>query len=211
MAAKYVRTCASCQKYTSREQAATGKMHATHVDQPWEMISTHLNGPLPRSTTGHTCLLVIQGRFTKWIELRPLKKATGKAVLEAGRVQICLRHGCPDVIVTDNGRQFTSNEFREFLSASNIRHRSSLPYTLKCNPLEKANWVIKTMIAQNVSKNHKTWGKYIRELAFAYNMAQHESNVHTSAYLNFGRELKSPRTYTDLTFYCIFLFLWILS
>ena len=91
------------------------------------MISTGLLEPLPRSTAAHTWFLVLQDRFTKWIELRPLKKATGEAVTEAVRIQICLRHGCPDVIVTDNGRQFTSNEFREFLSALQIEHRPSDP------------------------------------------------------------------------------------
>ena len=102
MSAKYVRTCFTCQKHKAQQQATAGKMHATHVDQPWQMISTDLIGPLPRSTAGHTWPLVIQDRFTKWIELHPPKKAIGKAVTEAVRTQICLRHGCPDVIVTDN-------------------------------------------------------------------------------------------------------------
>ena len=47
------------------------------------------------------------------------------------------------------------------------------------------------MMAQNVTKNQKTWDKYLPELAFAYNPAQHESTGHTPAYLNFGRELNS--------------------
>ena len=48
------------------------------------------------------------------------------------------------------------------------------------------------MMAQNVTKNQKTWDKYLLELAFAYNTAQHESTGHTPSYLNLGRELKSP-------------------
>ena len=97
-------------------------MHADHVDQSWQIISTDLIGLLPRTTAGHTWPLVMQNRFTKWIELRPLKKANGKATTEAIRTQIYLQHGCKYVIVTDNGCQFTSNEFREFLSALHIKH-----------------------------------------------------------------------------------------
>ena len=134
----------------------------------------------------------MQDRVTKWIELRPLKKATGKAVTEAVRTQICLRHGCPEIIVTDIRRQFTSNEFREFLSALHIKYRPTPTYTPQCNPVERANRVIKTMMTQNVTRNQKTWDKYLPELAFAYITAQHESTGHTPAYLNFGRELKSP-------------------
>ena len=47
-------------------------------------------------------------------------------------------------------------------------------------------------MAQNVTRNQKTWEKYLPELAFAYNTAQHESTGHTPAYLNFGKKLKSP-------------------
>ena len=148
-------------------------MHATHVDQPWQMTSTGSIGPLPRSTVGHTWLLVMQDRFTKWIELRPLKKATVKAAIEAVNNQIYLRHGCPDVIVTDDGCQFISNEFRGFLSALHIKCRLTPPYTLQFNLVERANRVIKTMMAQNVTKNQTTWDKYIPELAFAYDTAQH--------------------------------------
>ena len=129
MATKYVRIFDSCQKHKAQQQATAGKMHATHVDQLWQMILTDLIGPLPRSTAVHTWLLVMQDRFTKCIELRPLKNATGKAVTEAIRTQICLRHGYPEVIVTDNGRQFTSNEFREFLSALHIKNTDRLQRT----------------------------------------------------------------------------------
>ena len=96
----------------------------------------------------------MQDCFTKWIELRPLKKATGKVVT---------------------------------------------PYTPQCNTVERANRVIKAMMAQNVTKNQKTWDKYLLELAFAYNMAQHESTGHTPAYLNFGMELKSPGSVAQQT------------
>ena len=48
------------------------------------------------------------------------------------------------------------------------------------------------MMAQNVTKNQKTWDKYQAELAFANKTAQHEATRQTPAHLNFDRELKSP-------------------
>ena len=52
----------------------------TTVTQPWEMVSVELMGPKPRSDRGNTWLLVMQDRYTKWVELRALSKATGAAV-----------------------------------------------------------------------------------------------------------------------------------
>ena len=85
-------------------------MHATSVEQPWEMVSVDLIGPLPCSNSGNTWLLVAQDRLTKWVQLRPLRKATSQAVATAIMDQVCLRHGCPRTIVSDNGRQFIGKE-----------------------------------------------------------------------------------------------------
>ena len=191
-AAKYVRGCLSCQKYKAQQQATAGKMRATNVERPWEMVSTDLIGPLPRSAAGHTWLLVTQDRCTKWVELHPLRKATGRAVAEVPKTQICLRYGSPKIVISDNGRKFTSREFQDLLSAMHIKNRPAPSYTPQCNPVERANRVIKTMIAQNNKENQKNWDKNRAELAFAYNTSQHETTAHTPAYLNFGREAVSP-------------------
>ena len=37
-------------------------------------------------------------------------------------------HGLPEIIVSDNGTAFTSNEIQAFLRISGIRHISSSPY-----------------------------------------------------------------------------------
>ena len=191
-AAKYVRTCPSCQRFKTQQRAPAGKIHARNVEQPLGAVSVDLVGPLPRSTAGHTWLLVMQDRCTKWVELRPIRKATRRAVAETVRDQICLRHGCPDVIVTDNGRQFTSHEFDYLLKAGHVKHKPTPTYTLLCNPVERTNRVTKTMIAQTIAKNQTTWDRNVPALAFAYNSAQHGSTGHSPADLNYGRELKSP-------------------
>jgi len=126
IAAQYVRNCASCQK--ASQQLLPGKLHATAAEQPWEVVAVDLIGPLPRSVDLHTWLLVMQDKFTKWIELRPLRKATGSAVAKALREQVILRHGCPRTVITDNGRQFISQEFKTALREAAIKHRLTPPY-----------------------------------------------------------------------------------
>lgn len=192
MGSQYVRNCPSCQKFKASQQISPGQMHATNVDHPWEIVTVDLIGPLPRSNSGNTWLLVMQDKCTKWVELTPLRKATGKAVTEALKRQICLRHGCPKSVLSDNGRQFISADFKDLLSRWHIQHRQTPPYTPQCNPVERTNRVIKTMIAQNIEKSQKTWDILLPELAFAYNTARHDSTSFTPAYLNFGRELKIP-------------------
>jgi len=72
-------------------------------------VTVDLVGPLPRSN-GHTWLLVMQDRFTKWVELSPLRRATALAVTQELTEQIIYRHECPRVIISDNGKQFTARQ-----------------------------------------------------------------------------------------------------
>ncbi|XP_033230370.1 uncharacterized protein LOC117181612 [Belonocnema kinseyi] len=75
-----------------------------------------------------------------------------------------------------------------------IKHRLTPPYTPQCNPLERANRVLKTMIAQNIKKSQKTWDLYLPELQFVFNTAPSTSTGFTPAYLNCGREFHVPES-----------------
>ena len=191
-AARYVRQCAKCQEYKVSQQAPAGLMHTTPAAYPWDVVSADLVGPLPRSKKGHTVVVVMQDKFTKWIELQPPRQATAPAVTKAFRERVVMRFGCPRRIITDNGKQFESREFTGLLREYGIDHRKTPPYTPQCNPVERANRVIKTMIAQFTDGEHTTWDHWLPEIAFAYNTARHEATGSTPAALNFGRELTAP-------------------
>ncbi len=39
----------------------------------------------------------------------------------------CARHGIPDTLVSDNGPQFTAEEFKQFTRAWGVKHDTSSP------------------------------------------------------------------------------------
>ena len=158
-------------------------MHATNVTQPWEMISTDLVGPFKRSKADNTYLLVTQDCFFKWVKLRAMRKATACAICGTIK-EVCLRHGYSRTIVSDNGRQFSSKEFKQLLKELDVEHRCTPPYTLQCNIVERTNRVVKTMVRQYIDRSQKTWDQYLTEIAFAYNTATSESTGFSAAYLN---------------------------
>lgn len=61
-----------------------------------------------------------------------------------------------------------------------------------CNPVERTNRTIKTVISQFFGKNHHRWDEQLDSLKFAYNSAKHEGTGFSPAYLNYGRELSGP-------------------
>lgn len=190
---RYVRRCDICQRYKVSQQKKAGEMHFTPVSQPWEIVTSDFMGPFPRSSKGNTMLLVFHDKLTKWTELIPLHAATTPALINAFRKNVLSRFGWPQTIITDNGKQYTSKAFQEFLRTYGIRQRFNAPYTPQTNPTERVNRTIKTMIAQYLHNKHQQWDENLPELMFALNTARQESTGFSPAYLNFGRELILPK------------------
>ncbi|KMQ85388.1 reverse ribonuclease integrase, partial [Lasius niger] len=189
--ATYVRNCKNYQTHKVAQTSPAGTLHATNIDRPWEQVTIDLVGPLPRSKTGNTWLLVMQDRFTKWAELAPLRQATAPSVTKAVTERIILRHGRPESILSDNGTQFKSAEFETRLKECDIKHQTAPVYSPHCNPVKRTNRTVKTMIGQFVYKN-RDWDENLPALQFAYNTATHDATGFSPAYLNYGRELCPP-------------------
>lgn len=188
----YVKACTSCQKYKASQQKTPGQMHPTKSHGPWHSVATDLIGPLPRSKKGNVYLAVFQDKFTKWVEIQPLKKATAQTVCDALTEKVFLKFGCPTSITADNGPQFDSKKFRSLLQEFGVRKIEIAPYTPQANFVERANRTVKTTIAQFCENDQTQWDTHLPELTFAINTAKHESTKFTPAFLNFGRELSIP-------------------
>lgn len=156
------------------------------------MVSIDFVGPLPRSSRRNTIICVMQDRFTKWIELKPLRRATSFTAIKALKELIIYRHGCPRTLVSDNGRQFISKEFTLFIEDYGITYRKTPPYSPQCNPVERVNKVVKTMIRQYLENDNSDWERHLLEIQFAYNTVSHTSTGFSPAYLNTGREFLPP-------------------
>ncbi|KMQ86825.1 reverse ribonuclease integrase [Lasius niger] len=91
--AGYVRASQNCQAHKADQVAPAGAQHATNIQRPWEHVTVDLVGPLPRSRKGHTWLFVLQDRFTKWVELVPLRQATAGNTTKAITERVCSATG----------------------------------------------------------------------------------------------------------------------
>ena len=72
--------------------------------------------------------------YSKWPEVVELRSATAAKTIEVLR-QLFARYGLPEQVVSDNGSQFTSEEFEEFMKRNGIKHTFSAPYHPATNGL----------------------------------------------------------------------------
>lgn len=139
-------------------------------------------------------LLVIQDKFTKWVECVPLREATAVGLKKAVRERIFSKFGWPKKLISDNGSQFTSKAFIDFLKENFIIHILTPPYSPQCNATERANRTVKTMIKIYLRENQKKWDEQLPEIQFAINTAVQDSTGFSAAEMNFGRNPRPPNT-----------------
>ena len=89
--------------------------------------------PFPIAVRQLKFLIVGIDYFTKWVEAETLATITEKNVW--GFIWRCIicRFGIPRVLVSDNGKQFNNDSFRDFCSQLGIRNHYSSPAHLQVN------------------------------------------------------------------------------
>ncbi|XP_011313112.1 uncharacterized protein [Fopius arisanus] len=151
-------------------------------------LAADIVGPLTRSKAGFCYILVVQDLYTKWIEVCPLRQATGRKIRECLEGVVINRWGTPDILLTDNGTEFVNRELKATAQQAGIQLHTTPPFHPQANPVERVNRVLQTMIRAFLGEDHREWDEHLYEFRFAYNTAHHCSTNMTSAFANFGRE-----------------------
>ena len=73
-------------------------------------------GPFPITMRQLKFLVIGIDYFTKWVEAEALATITEKNVKSFVWRNIVYRYGIPRVLVSDNGKQFDNNSFKDFCS-----------------------------------------------------------------------------------------------
>ena len=80
--------------------------------RPLHTWGLDLTGPFEAAIgTKNKYLLTCIDHFTGWAEAIPIRDKTNKSVWEAFMSQIVARYGLPEVIITDQGGEFTASVF----------------------------------------------------------------------------------------------------
>lgn len=190
---KFCRECFKCQTSKAPNLNTTPPMGAQKefVEHPWQFITLDFVGPLPVSGRGrHTCLLVVTDVFSKFVLVQPFREAKASSVAEFLKNMVFLLFGVPEIVLTDNGTQFTSKLFRQLLEEFNVTHWLTPSYHPQVNNTERVNRVITTAIRATL-KQHKNWADNLQEIACAIRSAVHDSTKHTPYFVVFGREMVS--------------------
>ena len=87
-----------------------------NISSLWPFLTWEISivGPLPPGKKQIKFLVVIIDYFMKWVEAKPLTVITKAKIQHFVWKNIVCWFGIPRVIISNNGRQFYSNKFRDF-------------------------------------------------------------------------------------------------
>jgi transposase InsO family protein len=190
--AQYIKACVECQKYKPSKLRPAGLILTTPMRQRFEVVAFDLFGPLPTSEANKNWIFVVEDVASRWIELFVLEAATAEACARILVDEICLRYGTPRRFTSDNGTQFVSAVMQQVTYCLGITHSFTPFYHPEANPVERKNRDLKTQLAIYVGEDHKGWPEKLPAIRFAMNTAYCQNTGYSSAYLTFGRELRTP-------------------
>ncbi|GFX53673.1 hypothetical protein TNCV_1596191 [Trichonephila clavipes] len=187
-----VKNCPDCIKYKASNQKPSGLLQTPVPAQRFETLAIDLFGPLPESKDGKRWILIIGNCTTKWVELFALPNAPAKECAITLIEEVLLKYDIPRRLISDNGTQFVSAVMQQICYLLNI-HQSLIPlYHPQANPVERKNRDLKSRLEILVQDKHDCWSEKLPFIHFALNTAKSETTGQTAAFLNFGRELRTP-------------------
>lgn len=192
----YVRSCRDCQRRKTPPTRPAGFMQPIAVSsRPFQQIGMDLLGPFPTSQSLNKWIVVATDYMTRYAETAALPRGTAQEVAKFFISQVVLRHGAPEVLITDRGTAFTAELMQGILHYSNTDHRRTTAYHPQTNGLtERLNKTIADMLSMYVDVEHKTWDAILPYVTFAYNTAIQETTQMTPFELVYSRR---PTTMLD--------------
>ena len=144
---KQYQSCKTCIKYSKSQRSEPLQSHPT-PELPWHTVATDL------FETKNSKYLLLVDYCSRFPVLCKLGSTTSKVLVQEMKA-VFAELGVPNVIVSDDGPQYTSAKFKDFTKQWKIEHRVSSPRNPLSNGL--AEHCVQTMKASLIKKKGKMW------------------------------------------------------
>lgn len=158
------------------------------VDSPFQRLYIDLLGPYPRSKAGNVSLFIVVDQLSKFVCLKPLRKADARSIISFLEADVFHLFGVPENIVTDNGVQFLSREFESFLNMNGVKHTTTATHSPQANASERVNRSILAAVRAYIADDHRNWDVNISVIASSLRNSVHESIGYSPHFVVFGRQ-----------------------
>ena len=189
----FVRKCDKYQRFSNILRSYLEKL--TSVTSPWSFIvwGIDLIDPLPIARPAFKYTVVAVNYFTKWAKAKPLATISNKKVQDFVWEAITCQYDIPQEIVSNNGMQFDSKEFREFCNELGIKKNfSSVDHSQTNGQVKAVKKIIKHNLKTKLEEHKKLWANELPKMLWAYRTTSRTSRGKTPFSLAYGVEAMIP-------------------
>jgi hypothetical protein len=185
----HINSCETCQLVKISRKPTLGHLKPLETPkQPMELIGmdTIVMGSAAHNTKAKYIQLVIDhhSRYV-WAFATPTNTTQSSINILS---TIFRTFGTPKRLLTDNGTNYTSKQFKNFLAENKVIHSLTSPYHPQTNATcEKTNGTIVEKLRIAIKeKNHRKWSTLLPEVVNFFNNTPHDSTGFTPRFLMFG-------------------------
>jgi hypothetical protein len=190
-----IRSCEACQKFSPRSGSPSQFTKLIAHTWPLQRWGLDIVGPLPTAQGNLKFTFVAVEYFTKWIEARAVSTITSKTAPKCFWQNIVCRFGVPSELTVDNGKQFDSQDFKDFCFSIGTKLAFASVYHPQSNGVvERANGKIFTAVKKMLLDDKKgKWADLLPEAVWALNTTECRATGFTPFRLLYGSEAMTPQ------------------
>ncbi|VDI02172.1 Hypothetical predicted protein [Mytilus galloprovincialis] len=191
---QYVKTCEVCQQSKRNYGAKRPPLKPQISDDIFSRWHMDILSGLPTTPDKFKHVLLVVDSYSKWSEIFPLKTQEAGEVAGILYREIISRYGAPRVLISDRGRNFTSNLVKALSEMFQItRHLTSSYHPQTNGSVERMNSVILQSIRSYAKDQQDDWVHLLPGIMMAYRATPATQSTDFSPFfLLFGREMCLP-------------------
>nr|GEU44483.1 reverse transcriptase domain-containing protein [Tanacetum cinerariifolium] len=149
--------------------------------------------PFPEAQGKLMFLIIAVDYFTKWIKAKPVATITGSQIKKFVWDNIICRFGLPGEIISDKGKQFRDNSFKDWCEKLNIKQRfASVKHRQINGQVERANRNLREGIKARLGKDNRNWVVEVPHVLWAHLTMIKTRNEDTPFSFTYGTEAVIP-------------------
>ena len=171
----HIDACSLCRR--EKMQADKYQLQTTEVpNRPFAKVSIDLIVEQPLSHQGNINILVMVDHLTGWPMAKAIPNKEAETVASAIFEKLILTHGSPEILLADNGTEFTNDTLHYVCQEFNIEQHFTSPYTPRSNgKVENFNKFLKGSIRKLCQEDKQSWDQVIDQILWAYRCCPHTS------------------------------------
>ena len=187
---KYLKKC-SCSRVKARRSHRVGRTITFSHYGPLDCLQIDLVGPFPTSRRGNKYWVTLIDRYTRCLELVPVKSKDATVVARAIVDHWVTRYGCPLVLMADN--EFRSGVLKELMRLTETKQIHSAPYMPSTNGLcERVHQFAQQLLQNARMESVAQWDDHLPAVRFGIMSSRLDGLGFSPYQLLYGRDPRLP-------------------